>query len=31
MVVPNLKSSDALLMLAADPIEARYFELSPYL
>lgn len=31
VVVPNLKSSDALLMLAADPTEARYFELSPYL
>lgn len=30
VVVPNLKSSDALLMLAADPTEARYFELSPY-
>mmetsp|Transcript_5378 Transcript_5378/g.8492 ORF Transcript_5378/g.8492 Transcript_5378/m.8492 type:complete len:415 (-) Transcript_5378:28-1272(-) len=30
VVVPNIKSNDALLMLAADPTEARYFELSPH-
>jgi len=30
VVVPNLKFSDCVLMLAADPTEARYFEVSPY-
>lgn len=29
VVVPNLTSNDALLMLAADATRARYFELSP--
>lgn len=31
IVVPSLKSNDALLMLAADPTQARYFEISPSL
>jgi hypothetical protein len=30
VVVPTMKSNDALLMLAADPTQAMYFELSPY-
>jgi len=29
VVVPTLKYNDALLMLAADPTQAKYFELSP--
>lgn len=29
VIVPQLVSNDALLMLAADPTQARYFELSP--
>lgn len=29
VIVPSLKSNDALLMLAADPTQAMYFELSP--
>lgn len=31
IVVPSLKSNDALLMMAADPTQARYFEISPNL
>jgi hypothetical protein len=31
VVVPTLRSNDALLMLAADPTHARYFELSSFL
>ena len=31
VVVPSVKSNDALLMLAADPTQAKYFELSPSL
>jgi hypothetical protein len=31
VIVPTMKSNDALLMLAADPTEAMYFELSPNL
>jgi hypothetical protein len=31
VVVPTMKSNDALLMLAADPTQAMYFELSPTL
>jgi len=31
VVVPTMKSNDALLMLAADPTQAMYFELSPNL
>ena len=29
LLIPALKSNDALLMLAADPNQARYFEISP--
>ena len=29
VVVPSLKSNDALLMLVADPTQAKYFEISP--
>lgn len=29
IIVPSLKSNDALLMLAADPTQAMYFEISP--
>ncbi len=29
VVVPSLKSNDALLMMAADSTQARYFEISP--
>ena len=29
IVVPSLKSNDALLMMAADPTQAKYFEISP--
>ena len=30
VIVPHLTSNDALLMLAADPTRARYFELAPH-
>lgn len=29
VIVPSLKSNDALLMMAADPTQARFFEVSP--
>ena len=29
VIVPSLKSNDALLMMAADPTRARFFEVSP--
>jgi hypothetical protein len=29
VIVPSLKSNDALLMMAADPTQARFFEISP--
>ena len=31
IVVPSMKSNDALLMMAADPTQAKYFEMSPNL